>query len=629
MTATHLSTPADSVRSRASRIPLPDADAPQGAAPPTVKRRRAHARVLSETATVLLMRCDTGRYRAGQHLPTAADLAAQLAVPVTEVAIARTQLSGYGVLTEHTAGDGHTVTPREQWSVDRVVLSEPARRAAALLRAGLRAGRYRAGAVLPPEPHLWQVLGIRPSHRCEAHRILACEGLVTLPVGGAPPTVRPLGSAGVQASDAGTGGPTLVEAAVAALLVRGATNKEITARLRISRSALQQHLGYIGGRFDAVSRSNRVHAVLLGGWSVPPPADRSAPAFDGDDLLLLRALAEQPDHAAIGDVMVGATSTQRALTEWIRELTLRAGARCEEHLVGLGHTWGLLGVGARPGVPPVDAGRASDAPAAPPAPSSRNSPGQRARPPVPLPQDVGEIASRIAEGVGSGRYAAGILLSRAAVAADLGVPAPAAAQAINALLADGTLTPFGNGATAAGGRPDRGSHAEYLAARIRDQIRFGLYPPGRPLAPVVALAQCFATGPHPIQAAVRILLAEGVIVRGAGPYLVQDTTHRTGPARIPFPAPTGPHLDPEETHTLIRSARSRWQTRAYTPPETLQDQWEQLRRAAAQVLGDREGGVLARRLREAVTLPAPDGSYLRQWHSAVVATALHAHSPSR
>ncbi|MFJ5635123.1 hypothetical protein ACIQF5_21100 [Streptomyces goshikiensis] len=585
--------------------------------------------MLSETATVLLMRCDTGRYRTGQQLPTAADLAAQLAVSVTEVVIARTQLSGYGVLTEHMAGDGHTVTPRERWTVDRVVLSKPARRAASLLRTGLRAGRYRAGAVLPPEPHLWQVLGIRPSHRCEAHRILACEGLVTVPVGGAPPTVRPLGSAAGQVSGTGADGPNLVETAVAALLVRGATDEEITARLRISRSALHQHLGRIGDRVHAVSRAARVHAILSGGWSVPPPAGGPAPDFDAGDLLLLRALAEQSGRAAIGAVMAEATDTHVDVAEWIRQLVLRAGARCEEHLVALGHTWGLLGVGARPGVPPMAAGRPSDAPAAPPAPSSRNSPGQRARPPAPLPQDVGETASRIAEGVGSGRYAAGILLSRAAIAADLGVPAPAAAQAINALLAEGTLTPFGNGATAAGGRPDRGSHAQYLAARIRDQISFGLYPPGRPLVPVVALAQHFATGPHPIQAAVRILLAEGTLVRGGGPYLVQDTIHRTGPARIPLPAPTGPHLDPEDTHTLIRSARARWQTRAYTPPQTLQDQWEQLRRAAAQALGDQDGGVLARRLREAATLPAPDGSYLRQWHSAVVATALHAHSPSR
>ncbi|MFE5859712.1 hypothetical protein [Streptomyces virginiae] len=585
--------------------------------------------MLSETAMVLLMRCDTGRYGTGRHLPTAADLAAQLAVPVAEVAIARTQLSGYGVLTESMAGDGHTVTPREQWAVGRVVLSKPARRAASLLRMGLSAGRYRAGAALPPEPHLWRVLGIRAFHRCEAHRILACEGLVTLPVGGAPPTVRPLGSAGGQASDAGTSGPTLVEAAVAALLVRGATNEEITARLRISRSALHQHLGRIGDRFDAVSRANRVHAVLLGGWSVPPPADGSAPAFDGDDLLLLRALAEQPDRVAIGDVMVGATSTHKALTEWIRELILRAGARCEAHLVALGHTWGLLGACARHRVPPADACRASNAPAALSVPASRIRQGQRARPPEPSQQTVREIASRITRGAESGRYAAGILLNRAALAADLDVPAPAAGLAIDALLADGTLQPLRNGATPAGPRPDGGSPAEYLAARIRDQIGFGLYPPGQPLAQVVALAHHFATGPHPLQAAVRILLVEGTLVRvRRGPYLVGDNTHRTGPARIPLLSPAGHHLDAQETYTLSRSARARWRTRSYTPPETLQEQWEQLRRAAAQVLGGEDVGLPARRLREAATLPAPDGSYLRQWHNAMVATALHAHSPS-
>ncbi|MFE2852758.1 GntR family transcriptional regulator [Streptomyces lavendulae] len=584
--------------------------------------------MLSETAAVLLMRCDTGRYRTGLQLPTAADLAAQLAVPVTEVTIARTQLSGYGVLTEHMAGDGHTVTPRGQWTVDTVIPSKPAQRAACLLRTGLGAGRYRAGAVLPPEPHLWQVVGIRASHRREAHRILACEGLVTVPVGGAPPTVRPFGSVSRQTFNAAPGGPTLGEAAVAALLVRGATNEEIANRLRISRFALYRHLERIDDRFHAVSRVNRVHAILSGGWSVPPPGG-PAPDFDRDDLLLLRALAEQPDRAAVGNVMVGATSRHTTLTEWIRELVLRSGARCEEHLVALGHTWGLLGTCARPDGPPVNAGRASQTPSALPLPPSRMRNVQPPRPSLP-PQTVREIASRIVEGAESGRYAAGILLSRDALAADLNVAAPAAGLAIDALLADGTLQPLRNGATPAAARPGGVSPAEYLAARIRDQIGCGLYPPGRPLAQVVALSKHFATSPHPIQAAVRILLAKGTLARvRGGPYRVLDGIHHTESVRIPLPVPTGPHLGPEETHALIRSARARWRNRSYTPPETLQDQWEQLRRAAAQVLEGEDGSLPALRLHEAATLPAPVGSYLRQWHNAVLATALHAHAPSR
>lgn len=319
------------------------------AVPLTVKRRRAHTRMLSEIATVLLMRCDTGRYRAGQHLPTAADLAAQLAVPVAEVTTARTQLSGYGVLTEGVVGDGYTVTPRDQWAIERPAFSRSARRAASLLRTGIRTGRYQAGTVLMDELHLWDVLGIRTSHRREARRILACEGLITLPADGAPSVVRALASTDPAVLDEGTDRPTLFEGALVAMLVRGATNEEMLTQLQISRSTLHHHLGRIGSHFAAVSRANRVHAVLSGGWTTPPPAHGQAPAFDANDLLLLRALAEQPDRMAIADVMVRAVDTRKALTAWIREVTLRAGARSEDHLVALGHTWGLLGPSVRPG----------------------------------------------------------------------------------------------------------------------------------------------------------------------------------------------------------------------------------------------------------------------------------------
>ncbi|MER6445309.1 hypothetical protein [Streptomyces venezuelae] len=581
--------------------------------PTTVKQRRAHPRVLSDAAAVLFMRCDTGRYRAGQHLPTAAALAGELAVPVTDVVAARTQLSGYGVVTEGRAGDGYTVTPRDQWVLYRPPVSGPARRAVSFLRTGIRTGHYRAGAVLPDEAHLWSLVGVTAEHRQEACLILVCEGLITLPVGGAPAVVRAQDPAEPAASCEAASGPTLVEAALAALLVRGVTNTEMAAQLRLSRTTTLHHLTRIGTRLAASSRANRVHAVLSRGWITPPPAHGPAPVLDGNDLLLLRSLAELPDRVAIGDAMAGVVSTPKALSARIRELTQRSKARSEEHLVALGHTWGLLGPSSQPGGSRLRVRRE----AAPP----------QARPPVsgPAPSDppVDGIVSRILLGVEDGRYVSGIRLSPAALASDLGVPAATASRAMAALLAEGVLEPLRNGATPAGRQAVEAGRPEYLADRIRDQIAFGLYPVGRPLAHVTSLAAHFVSSPHQLQAAARILLAEGTVARVlSSPYLVQDDSRHTTPARLPLPVPAGRRLGPAETDALIRSARGRWQARSYTAPETLRGEWELLRNTAVHVLRADDATLPTRRLLEAVTLPAPDGSYLRQWHNAALATAL-------
>ncbi|MET7296976.1 helix-turn-helix transcriptional regulator [Streptomyces griseoloalbus] len=142
--------------------------------------------------------------------------------------------------------------------------------------------------------------------------------------------------------------PTLLtsdQQRVAARLVYGASNQLIARQVNLSVFTVASHLAAARRKLDRPNSSRAVltHALLTAGEVPPPPATGPAPEFTARDWQVIRAVAEHSLNAAIGEAIGVRADDVRAE---IDAVAAKASACNAVHLVGLGHTWELLGESA-------------------------------------------------------------------------------------------------------------------------------------------------------------------------------------------------------------------------------------------------------------------------------------------
>ncbi|MQS17336.1 helix-turn-helix transcriptional regulator [Streptomyces kaniharaensis] len=144
---------------------------------------------------------------------------------------------------------------------------------------------------------------------------------------------------------------TRTQKSVAGMIAAGLSNQQAAAALGIKAGTLNQHVMSIGYRFGVTSRPAKVHAALASGQAPAPEAPHTAPDFTAEELLLLHALAT---HSENEEIAAAAHLALALVTSRIRDLVEKAGALNPSHLVGLAHTWQLLGTdtATQPGAPP-------------------------------------------------------------------------------------------------------------------------------------------------------------------------------------------------------------------------------------------------------------------------------------
>ncbi|MGP3690875.1 LuxR C-terminal-related transcriptional regulator [Streptomyces sp. IBSNAI002] len=132
---------------------------------------------------------------------------------------------------------------------------------------------------------------------------------------------------------------------VAQLLVQGKTNAQIARQLWVSTHTVDSHIQSIRDHLHAdtgCSRAVLAH-TLLKHRLVRPPAvpELFDPSFapNPEGLLLVRAFAE---HSATTDIVRAAQITPGALRNRAHNLKLAMRADNRAHIVGLGHTLGIL-----------------------------------------------------------------------------------------------------------------------------------------------------------------------------------------------------------------------------------------------------------------------------------------------
>jgi DNA-binding NarL/FixJ family response regulator len=100
-------------------------------------------------------------------------------------------------------------------------------------------------------------------------------------------------------------------------------------------SAARKKMGCPGS-----SRAVLVQTLLIA-REVPPPTDSGAvPAFSNHEVTVIRAVAEHTLNADIGNAIGVPADDVRAE---IDAVVAKGNARSTAHLVGLAHTWGILG----------------------------------------------------------------------------------------------------------------------------------------------------------------------------------------------------------------------------------------------------------------------------------------------
>lgn len=142
--------------------------------------------------------------------------------------------------------------------------------------------------------------------------------------------------------------PTLLtrdQQRVAARLVYGASNQLIARQEHLAVFTVASHLAAARRKLDRPNSSRAVltHALLTAREVPPPPAPGPAPEFTEHDRQVIRAVAEHTLNAAIGDAIGVRADDVRAE---IDAVAAKAGACNEVHLVGLSHTWEILGESA-------------------------------------------------------------------------------------------------------------------------------------------------------------------------------------------------------------------------------------------------------------------------------------------
>ncbi|MFI6113283.1 LuxR C-terminal-related transcriptional regulator [Kitasatospora sp. NPDC051164] len=129
---------------------------------------------------------------------------------------------------------------------------------------------------------------------------------------------------------------------VAAQLVYGVSNKAIANQVCLSVDGVASHLSAARKKMGCPgsSRAVLVH-TLLAAREVPPPAGSgTAPAFTKHEVTVIRAIAEHTLNADIGNAIGVPADDVRAEIDATVD---KGNARSAAHLVGLAHTWGILG----------------------------------------------------------------------------------------------------------------------------------------------------------------------------------------------------------------------------------------------------------------------------------------------
>ncbi|MEU3171806.1 sigma-70 family RNA polymerase sigma factor [Streptomyces sp. NPDC086080] len=130
---------------------------------------------------------------------------------------------------------------------------------------------------------------------------------------------------------------------VAARLIYGATNAAIAAHLYLSvhgvKSQLQAARRHVGCPPGA-SRAVLVHTLLTARHVDPPACRRPAPRLSENEQRLLHALTRHSRNTDIGAAIGVSARDVRADIDF---LLAKACADNTAHLVGLAHTWKLLG----------------------------------------------------------------------------------------------------------------------------------------------------------------------------------------------------------------------------------------------------------------------------------------------
>ncbi|GHH56749.1 sigma-70 family RNA polymerase sigma factor [Streptomyces candidus] len=144
---------------------------------------------------------------------------------------------------------------------------------------------------------------------------------------------------------------------VAAPLVYGMSNEAIAAQLHLSVSGVASQLKVVRKKVHRTgcSRAVLVHTLITARQVAPPACQRPAPDFTDIERTLLHALAEHSLSEEIGNTIEVSASDVRAE---IDALLSKACADNAAHLVGLAHTWEILGDSSH-AQPPATAGRAA------------------------------------------------------------------------------------------------------------------------------------------------------------------------------------------------------------------------------------------------------------------------------
>ncbi|MCM2388794.1 GntR family transcriptional regulator [Streptomyces albipurpureus] len=233
------------------------------------------------------------------------------------------------------------------------------------------------------------------------------------------------------------------------------------------------------------------------------------------------------------------------------------------------------------------------------------------------------FANSLALLVESHEYYPGCPMSAYQLARDHRLPRSLVDDAIQDLLANGVLEGSVTRPLPAGSRATQKGHAGVVAARLRDQLAAGLYPPGTTLS-LSDLATFLCATVRETNSALRQLVDEGLVVPGSG-QVTEAAARLTPTPRLDPPHPYAQRPAGARITMTAGLAHMRWDLRRPISPTDLSRSWDTLRRMAAQLLPSGNPENLAvRRVMEAVTAPWPGMPRDRVWHLACLGRALAA-----
>ncbi|MFI1060390.1 GntR family transcriptional regulator [Streptomyces spororaveus] len=248
---------------------------------------------------------------------------------------------------------------------------------------------------------------------------------------------------------------------------------------------------------------------------------------------------------------------------------------------------------------------------------------------------VAEIGARITVAIRAGRYQPGVSLAAGVIAADLQVPVDLVKLAFTDLTAAGVLEHSGPRTAVPATGEEEAERAQFLAARLRSQMAYGLYPPESTLPKGPEMARIFVTNDPVVRGALGILDKDGLIHRRpARPPLVLDAAGLLSPS--PRSAPPVDELVQSrfsvlQIQTSVAAAYARWHKRPYVPAADAVREWQQLRAMARQLLKNRPvlpragrspRAAAAARAREVESAPLPETTLLALWHTACLAASV-------